>query len=64
MGSLDARVHAPKGRSTVCEARAREAARSDDVRMRLRFIFVQDVVDGPTKRGGELGGDRETRREI
>jgi hypothetical protein len=64
MGSLDARVHAPKGRSVARAAKEREAARSDDVRIRLRFIFVQDVVDGPTKRGGELGGDRETRREI
>src|SRR5438128_4267457 len=52
MGSLEARVHAPKGRSVARAAKQREAARSDDVRMRSRFIFVsrEGVVDGPTKK--------------
>src|SRR6266699_3430104 len=61
MGSSDARVHAWKGRSVARAAKEREAARSDDVRMRWRFIFVtrKSRGDGPTKGGDEPGGDRK-----
>src|SRR5713226_8311509 len=64
-GSFDARVHAPKGRSVARAAKEREAARSDDVRMRWCFIFVtrKSRGDGPTKGGDEPGGGQKERRK-
>src|SRR6266487_1173908 len=66
MGSLDARVHAWKGRSVARAAKEREAARSDDVRMRWRFIFVtrKSRGDGPTKGGDEPGGTERRKEDL
>ena len=65
MGSLEARVQGPKGRSTVGAGRASEAARDEMARMSLSFVARSsgDHVDGHTKREGLLGGRAEARTE-